>query len=101
MSRNVNKEFADIMFYNYFPTPDNGGSSPPPVDLPPKGRPERPERKSLTTVIVVLAAVLGVLLVAYGYVSNTGFTINNSERPAVECADLPEGGVMCRRPASE
>ena len=92
MSKNTNKEFAELIFFNYFPTPE----------LPVEGlrRPEKPERKSLMPFIMVLATILGVLLIAYGYVQNTGFTFNNSERPAVECADLPEGGVMCRRPAN-
>lgn len=100
MSKSTNKEFAELIFFNYFPTPENGGVPPtPPVeDL---RRPEKPERKSLMPLIMVLATILGVLLIAYGYVSNTGFTFNKSERPAVECADLPEGGVMCRKPAAD
>lgn len=99
MSKSLNKEFSELIFFNYFPTPENGGTPPePPVeDLP---RREKPERKSLMPVILVLSAILGVMLIAYGYVNSTGFTFNNSERPAVECADLPEGGVMCRRPAN-
>lgn len=110
MSKSSNKEFTELIFFNYFPTPENGGvppaaapqvpSSPPPAPPVDPPRPERPERKSLTTVILVLATVLGVTLIAYGYVSNTGFTFNKSERPAVECAELPDGGVICREPAN-
>jgi hypothetical protein len=94
----VNRKFAEIMQFNYFPQPDNGGSPPPPVDLPPRRRRRPDPKKSLTNFIVVLAAMLGVMLLAYGYGSNTGFTFNKSERPAVECADAPDGGVICRRP---
>lgn len=95
----LNKEFSEIIFYNYFPTRENGGTPPPaPVENLP--RREKPERKSLMPLILVLATILGVLLIAYGYVSTTGFTFNSSERPAVECADLPEGGVWCREPAN-
>lgn len=99
MNKNTNKEFAELIFFNYFPTPENGGTPPePPADNLP--RPEKPERKSLMPLILTLATILGVLLIAYGYVSNTGFTFNKSARPAVECADIPDGGVMCRRPAN-
>lgn len=102
MNKNTNKEFSEIIFFNYFPTLENGGTPPePPVeDLPRPRKPERPKQKSLVPLILVLSAVLGVMLIAYGYVQNTGFTFNKSERAAVECADLPEGGVMCRRPTN-
>lgn len=94
----VDHEFASLITYNYFPQPNDGAPPPPQVADLPRREPERPERKSLMPLILGLATILGVLLIAYGYVNSTGFTLNDSQRPAVECADIPDGGVMCRRP---
>lgn len=96
----LNKEFSEIIFYNYFPTPENGGTTPPLVaaDLPRPRKPERPEQKSLVPLILVLATLFGIILISYGYVQSTGFTFNDSQRSAAECADMKDGGVMCRRP---
>lgn len=93
----IREEFEIIMRDNMM-VGFSGGDGGGPVERE-RGRRRKPDpKKSLTNFIVVLAAILGVMLLAYGYGVNSGFTFNNSERPAVECADLPEGGVMCRRP---
>jgi hypothetical protein len=97
-NQEVRRKFEEMMHHTFPPenTHDGGNNGPVERNRGGGGRPE--PMGTLTKFIVFLAAILGVMLVAYGQGTSSGFTFNNSERPAVECADLPDGGVMCRRP---
>lgn len=87
-------EFDKIIAYNY------KASTPPPRWILPEDnepRPEPPERKSLTALIVSLALLLVVLAAASFYYSRQPVEIGEPVRAGVNCMDDAGGGVYCWR----
>ena len=96
-------EFDRIISYNFSPaerTPvfltDLGGGTAPPAGDGDRYR-ERPERKSLMKLIVVLAVMFTVLCGIYAYQSMQGPEVGAPVRAGVNCMDDAGGGVYCWR----
>lgn len=88
------KDFDSIIAYNY------KASTPPPKWILPEDnepKPDPPERRSLTSLIVSLALLLVVLAAANFYYSQQGPEIVDPVRAGVNCMDEPDGGVYCWR----
>lgn len=86
------QDFDSIIAYNY------KASTPPPKFILPEDnepKPEGPERKSLTKLIVTLAVILTIITGLYLFQSTKSPALATPERPGVTCMDEPEGGVYC------
>jgi hypothetical protein len=89
-------EFDSIIAHNY------KASAPPPEWTIPAdngSRPEPPERKSLTALIVSLALLLVVLSAAWFYYSQQPLDVAEPVRAGFNCMDDAGGGVYCWKPA--
>lgn len=84
-------EFQKIIEFNYgsppkFIDPDDNHNSP-----------ERPERKSLTPLIVVLSIMLAVVITCLVYTTVNDIKIGSFYSSEIACEDNPDGGVRCWR----